>query len=108
VQVLPIDYDEITMGTDARTNYELLPFDRLVVPRDPTEAAMVGQAPRAPATTQHTAEREHTFSDPHFPRALGSDPQPSDTIPPAIARRLDELEAKLDAILQRLDQRNDK
>jgi RNA polymerase sigma factor (sigma-70 family) len=34
-QVLPIDYDEVVMGTDASTNYEILPYDRLVVPRNP-------------------------------------------------------------------------
>jgi polysaccharide biosynthesis/export protein len=35
VKVLPIDYEEITMGTDSSTNYQLLPGDRLVVPRNP-------------------------------------------------------------------------
>lgn len=33
VQVLPVDYEEITMGTDDSTNYHILPNDRLVVPR---------------------------------------------------------------------------
>jgi protein involved in polysaccharide export with SLBB domain len=32
---LPIDYKEITMGTDASTNYRILPNDRLVVPPNP-------------------------------------------------------------------------
>ncbi len=35
VKVLPVDYEEITMGTDASTNYQILPNDRLVVPRQP-------------------------------------------------------------------------
>ena len=34
-RVLPVDYEEITMGTDSSTNYPTLPNDRLVVPRDP-------------------------------------------------------------------------
>ena len=34
-RVLPVDYEEIAMGTDSSTNYAILPNDRLVVPRDP-------------------------------------------------------------------------
>ena len=32
VEVLPINYDEVVMGTDSSTNYQILPNDRLVVP----------------------------------------------------------------------------
>ena len=32
-RVLPINYEEIAMGTDSSTNYAILPNDRLVVPR---------------------------------------------------------------------------
>ncbi len=35
-RVLPVDYQQITMGTDSSTNYAVLPNDRLVVPRDPS------------------------------------------------------------------------
>ena len=35
LQVLRIDVDQIMMGDDLSTNYQLLPGDRLVVPRDP-------------------------------------------------------------------------
>jgi polysaccharide biosynthesis/export protein len=47
VKVLPIDYEEITMGTDSTTNYQLLPGDRLVVPRRPDESSQtrVSQRP---------------------------------------------------------------
>jgi polysaccharide biosynthesis/export protein len=31
-KVLPIDYEELTVGTDASTNYRIFPNDRLVVP----------------------------------------------------------------------------
>ena len=33
LQALPVDIDQITMGDDLSTNYQLLPGDRLVVPR---------------------------------------------------------------------------
>ena len=32
-RVLPVDYEEIAMGTDSSTNYAMLPNDRLVIPR---------------------------------------------------------------------------
>ena len=35
-QALRIDIDQITMGDDLSTNYQLLPGDRLVVPRNPS------------------------------------------------------------------------
>ena len=38
-QVLPINYEEITMGTDSSTNYKILPHDRLVVPNADGEPA---------------------------------------------------------------------
>ena len=34
LEALPIDIDQITMGDDLSTNYQLLPGDRLVVPRN--------------------------------------------------------------------------
>jgi protein involved in polysaccharide export with SLBB domain len=34
-QSFPIDYQELTMGTDSSTNYQIFPNDRLVVPPDP-------------------------------------------------------------------------
>src|SRR5262249_7318292 len=38
VQVLQVDYDAISRGTDHSTNYALQPGDRVVVDRDPTAA----------------------------------------------------------------------
>ena len=35
--LMPIDYEEITMGTDSSTNYQILPGDRLVVPGAPQQ-----------------------------------------------------------------------
>ncbi len=45
VQVLPINYHEIAMGTDSSTNYEILPYDRIVVPRDPSISKPLPSAP---------------------------------------------------------------
>ena len=52
VQVLPINYEEITMGTDSSTNYQILPNDRLVVPRDP---AYLSRKSSSAHETQRTA-----------------------------------------------------
>jgi polysaccharide biosynthesis/export protein len=46
VKVLPIDYEEITMGTDSTTNYQLLPGDRLVVPRRPDDSSQTRASQR--------------------------------------------------------------
>lgn len=35
-KVLPIDHEELTVGTDASTNYRIFPNDRLVVPLNPS------------------------------------------------------------------------
>lgn len=80
IQVLPIDYEEITMGTDQSTNYRLLPGDRLVAP-------CVGASTKAKAT-----------APPNGP-GRGTD----DLELQRIDRRLNELEAKLDRILSKLD-----
>ena len=38
-QALHVDIDQITMGDDLSTNYQLLPGDRLVVPHNPNSEA---------------------------------------------------------------------
>ena len=61
VQVLPIDYDEITMGTDASTNYEILPDDRIVVPRIggnvKSQPRAGAEVPRRPPEPSESAPR---------------------------------------------------
>jgi protein involved in polysaccharide export with SLBB domain len=101
VQVLPIDYREIAMGTDSSTNYELLPFDRIVVPRDPSISKPLDSIPQSKAKGPNDAARI-VESDVYFNRKT---PSPSDA--PSgnqrvIERRLDEMEKKLDAILRKL------
>ena len=58
VQVLPVDYEEITMGTDQSTNHEIKPGDRIVVPRDPNDFAA------APLVSSRTALGDRFRDDP--------------------------------------------
>ncbi len=76
-QVLPIDYDEIMVGTDRSTNYTLLPGDRVVAPRIDFPSRADEMAVPAPEIKNPDLERlEHRF---------------------------DRLEAKLDRILSKLE-----
>jgi protein involved in polysaccharide export with SLBB domain len=102
VEVLPIDYAEITMGTDSSTNYQLLPGDRLVVPRDP------GYTPpgAAPARSQRSVARAPKPSQglSYFPGGSSGDPadQQVESLR-ALQRHLNEVEKKLDAIIDKMD-----
>jgi protein involved in polysaccharide export with SLBB domain len=54
-KVLPIDYEELTVGTDASTNYRIFPNDRLVVPLNPNYGTGGNQSSRSDqARTQAT------------------------------------------------------
>ncbi len=75
-KALPVDYPEITAGTDSSTNYHLLPGDRLVVPRDPNAKP----SPAASARGMTDSTQLH-----------------------AMGRRMDELERKLDQVLELLE-----
>jgi len=94
VQVLPIDYEEITMGTDSSTNYQILPNDRLVVPYDPNYKPAEGAAARSPqasptrAESIYFSERSPTDSAENQLKSLR-----------AVERHLSEVEKKLDRIL---------
>jgi polysaccharide export outer membrane protein len=102
-QVLPINCEEIAMGTDSSTNYAILPNDRLVVPG----AISTGSGPNAArgASNQETPAR-----DPRATRASASQPAPglyfhrsagtSFENPNAdLEKRIDELEQKLDRLI---------
>jgi len=88
VKVLPVDYEEIAMGTDSSTNYPIMPYDRLVVPRDPTAPKPLPSA-EPPSTKVREAEAEK--------------PAGSRTKEQTFERRLNEMDKKLDAILRKLD-----
>jgi RNA polymerase sigma factor (sigma-70 family) len=99
VQVLPIDYEEVTMGTDASTNYTILPNDRLVIPRDPN------YMPPSAANT-HSSQpraRQMVTDSRYFPSsALDPTDQQLSSLR-AVERHLSEVEKKLDTIIERMD-----
>jgi len=93
VQVLPIDYEEITMGTDSSTNYQILPGDRLVVPRD----ASYTSSERSQQRMQSGQSSENSY----FPGLSTTDPADKQRAPlRAVERRLGEVEKKLDKIIE--------
>jgi protein involved in polysaccharide export with SLBB domain len=104
VQVLPIDYEEITMGTDSSTNYEIMPFDRIVVPRDDRISKPLSVAPGSsgsPRSPEPPSETPRLY----FDRQSDSQSAPSSLRQRDLERRLDGMEKKLDAILKRLGDR---
>lgn len=56
-QVMPIDYDEVVMGTDSSTNYQIMPNDRLVVPRKLDDQSTKRAAARRPAPNPSLEKR---------------------------------------------------
>jgi RNA polymerase sigma factor (sigma-70 family) len=76
-KILPVNYAEITGGTDSSTNYHLLPGDRLFIPRDPNAKP----SPTAGARGMTDSTQFH-----------------------ALERRMDQLERKLDQMLELLEQ----
>jgi protein involved in polysaccharide export with SLBB domain len=103
VQVLPINYQEIAMGTDSSTNYDILPFDRIVVPRDPSISKPL---PSGPATSAPTPSKDSKLSkgteELYFNRKLNDQTVPTEIAERSIQRRLDEMDGKLNAILRKL------
>ena len=81
--VLPVDYIEITTGTDTSTNHKLIPGDRLVVSRDP-KADGPPMAPRPP-------QRAAWATSPTRSDASQTD------------RRLIEVERKLDRLIEAME-----
>ena len=80
IQVLPIDYEQIAMGTDRSTNYRMLPGDRLVAP-------CIRPSPK---------------TEPAHPQASAG-PRGDDAALRRLEARVNELDAKLDRILARLE-----
>jgi polysaccharide export outer membrane protein len=101
VEVLPIDYEEITMGTDSSTNYQLLPGDRLVVPRDPSYTP-----PGSASDRSRTGVRSPSGPGPrpYFAEVSSGDPQERQVESlRALERHLSEVEKKLDRIIDKIE-----
>ena len=102
VQVLPVDYEEITMGTDASTNYQIMPTDRIVVPREWGESL----GPASSGKGQSASPTSHTPEDAqlkiYFDRKSQDHPTVRGPAQRDVEHRLDEMEKKLDAILEKL------
>ena len=112
VQVLPIDYDEITMGTDASTNYQILPGDRIVVPRiwgkpgAPSKPAAGGGSPSPDQSQSNTAALRYGNREApglYFP-AGGNDPRDESgrLENSKLEKRMQQMEKKLDTLLEKL------
>jgi polysaccharide biosynthesis/export protein len=102
VQVLPIDYDEITMGTDSSSNYQIMPGDRLVVPRDPGY-----EQPSTKSTVRSQQRPEsHSATGSYFP-GLNTDSEREQLQSlRAVERHLGEVEKKLDKLIEALEGKN--
>jgi RNA polymerase sigma factor (sigma-70 family) len=110
VQVLPIDYEEVTMGTDPSTNYQILPSDRIVVPRSSSAAGWPAKpaadaAGSIPVQSQSggAAQRFGNRDAPnlYYP-AAGTDRRDESgrSENSKLEKRMKEVEKKLDTILE--------
>ena len=108
VQVLPIDYEEITMGTDSSTNYEIMPNDRIVVPRDPGKSGLVESDRSTPSPTTKLVLPDDGHAKIYFDRKPETRSTDSLRIPHGVERRLNEMERKLDAILEKLGEQKER
>jgi protein involved in polysaccharide export with SLBB domain len=110
-RVLPVDYEEITMGTDSSTNYPTLPNDRLVVPRDPSyvpERVSNEDSPRRVRASEDadrpgtkTQDDSGTEKSIYFGRKP-SPPRPVEA-PTELERRVSEIETKLDKLIELME-----
>jgi|GEM_PF-1924745 len=91
-QVLRVDYPAIVYRGDPTTNYQLLPGDRLIVFRD--KNAKTSHEKPVPGQVVPLAMKAEAARD-ERPESV---PAPTDL--PALARRLDHLERKLDRLIE--------
>jgi polysaccharide biosynthesis/export protein len=95
-KVLPIDYEEITMGTDSTTNYQLLPGDRLVVPHRPDDSSQTRASPR-PSQARPSRPNVSYFST---TMNAGEPEEGQLKSLQAVERHLNEVEKKLDRLIE--------
>ncbi len=103
VQILSVNYEEITTGSDMSTNYQIVPNDRLVVPQDigfQNNEKAVGKAPDERKELPEFCRASHNMEARISIKPDGTQRGASD--PKALERRLSEMEKKLDAILEKL------
>jgi polysaccharide biosynthesis/export protein len=98
VTVLPIDYEEIAMGTDHSTNYKVLPNDRLVVPRTPDHPSQKSASTRTFQPSPSAAQTRHA------PTRLTASPDAKqlDSLH-ELERHADQVEKKLDKLIEELE-----
>jgi len=124
LQALRVDIDQITMGDDLSTNYQILPGDRLVVPHNASSEAerapvgpdniaqrRAGPSPyfdRQPSSSDEPTDALADFRDRHLERRAKVRDLPSPRIVPLsrVEARMNDLELKLDQILEALKTRN--
>ena len=119
LQAMHIDIDQITMGDDLSTNYQIKPGDRLVVPRlaesnaDAVEAGVERPTP-APSTRQsisRSIDRQPEESDVTSEKPAGRRADRDVTVSREnatlhdVQKRLKDVEQKLDLILEILKPR---
>jgi polysaccharide export outer membrane protein len=115
LQRLPVNIDQIVMGGDPTTNYQLFPGDRLVVPPRPVADPDVDddRPVRPSIATRGRAAETHRERRPLAPQAESpddGDPRPDEEARRGptlrdIERRLGEVERKLDRVLDALERR---
>jgi polysaccharide export outer membrane protein len=110
-QALPVNYEQITMGTDSSTNYAVLPNDRLVVPRDPNAGSdRVSARARSydDVTRAGVATSDHLEGSLYYDRGREksgyyrrqTELTPGDSDRSDLEPRIAEIEAKLDRLLE--------
>jgi polysaccharide biosynthesis/export protein len=95
VEVLPVDYDEVVMGTDSSTNYQFLPNDRLVVPREQDDQP---EKPASPRRSEPSPARRKMSASASTAEQKSLQ---------ALERHLNEVENKLDTLLEEIRSANE-
>lgn len=101
-QVLPINYGEVTMGTDSSTNYAMLPNDRLVIPRIESGPAVAASSEGGPSRDARASRASASRTAPslYFNRGEYEAARESTA---ELERRIEVLEKKLDRLIEMVE-----